>query len=77
MSLRASQVQTRADVFQAQGVLRVVRAPLPAAPPAPGQPGFVYSQADRARNVSSRCGTTAASPRCTVMWIWAPGFALH
>ncbi len=46
MSLRASQVQTRADVFQAQGVLRVVRAPLPAVPPAPGQPGFVYSQAD-------------------------------
>ena len=44
--MRASQVQTRADVFQAQGVLRVVRAPLPAAPPVPGQPGFVYSQPD-------------------------------
>lgn len=46
MSMRAFQVQSRADVFDAQGVLRVVRAPLPAAPPAPGQPGFVYSQAD-------------------------------
>ena len=44
--MRAFQVQSRADVFDAQGVLRVVRAPLPAAPPAPGQPGFVYSQAD-------------------------------
>ena len=46
MSMRASQVQTRADLFQAQGVLRVVRAPVPAAPPVPGQPSFVYSQAD-------------------------------
>ena len=45
MSMRASQVHGRADLFETQGVLRVVRPPLPAAPPAPGQPGFVYSQA--------------------------------
>ena len=44
--MRASLVQTRADVFQAQGVVRVVRAPLPVAPPVPGQPGFVYSHPD-------------------------------
>ena len=46
MSMRAAQVHSRADIFQAQGVLRVVRPPIPAAPPAPGQPAFVYSQAD-------------------------------
>ena len=35
MSMRASQVHGRADLFETQGVLRVVRPPLPAAPPAP------------------------------------------
>ena len=46
MSMRASQVQSRADLFHTQGVLRIVRSPIPAAPPAPGQPAFVYSQAE-------------------------------
>lgn len=46
MSMRAAQVQTRADLFQAEGVLRVVRLPLPVAPPVPGQSAFVYSAAD-------------------------------
>ena len=44
--MRAANVHTRAAIFQAQGVLRIVRAPLPAAPAAPGQPGFVYSHAE-------------------------------
>ena len=44
--MRAAKVQHRADMFQAQGVLRIVRAPLPVAPPVAGQPGFVYSQPD-------------------------------
>ena len=46
MNMRASQVKSREDIWQASGVCRVVRAPLPAAPPAPGQPGFVFSQPD-------------------------------
>ena len=44
--MRASSVHTRADIFQSQGVLRIVRTPLPAAPAAPGQPGFVFSHAE-------------------------------
>ena len=44
--MRAANVHTRAAIFQAQGVLRIVRAPLPAAPAAPGQPSFVYSHAE-------------------------------
>jgi len=44
--MRAANVQHRADMFQAQGVLRIVRGPLPVAPPVAGQPGFVYSQPD-------------------------------
>ena len=46
MSMRAAQVHSRADIFQAQGVLRIVRSPLPLAPTVPGQPAFVYSTAD-------------------------------
>ncbi|MFN6060985.1 MAG: molybdopterin cofactor-binding domain-containing protein, partial [Burkholderiales bacterium] len=44
--MRAANVHTRAAIFHAQGVLRIVRAPLPAAPAAPGQPSFVYSHAE-------------------------------
>jgi len=44
--MRAANVQHRADMFQAQGVLRIVRAPLPVSPPLARQPGFVYSQPD-------------------------------
>jgi nicotinate dehydrogenase subunit B len=38
---RLRQLRTRRDFFQAQGVLLVTREPLPAAPPAPGQPPVV------------------------------------
>ncbi len=43
--MRAQQVHQRIDLFQATGVLRVSRDPLPAQPPTPGQPAFVYSAA--------------------------------
>ena len=46
MTMRASLVQHRADVFDAQGVLRVVRPPLPPVAATPGQPVFVHSQPD-------------------------------
>jgi nicotinate dehydrogenase subunit B len=38
---RLQQLRTRRDFFQAEGVLLVTREPLPAAPPAPGQPPVV------------------------------------
>ena len=41
--MRAQQVFSRADLFNGIGVVRIVRPPLPAAPPAAGQPPFVYS----------------------------------
>ena len=41
--MRAKQVHQRADLFEAQGVLRVCRPALPAQAPTPGQPPFVYS----------------------------------
>lgn len=44
--MRAQQVHQRSDLFQAQGVLRVSRPPLPAQAPTPGQPAFVYSAQD-------------------------------
>ena len=43
--MRAQQVHQRADLFEAQGVLRVCRPALPQQAPAPGQPPFVYSHA--------------------------------
>ena len=43
--MRAQQVHQRADLFEAQGVLRVCRPALPQQAPTPGQPPFVYSHA--------------------------------
>ncbi len=40
---RARQVQTRAEILQAQGVLRVLRPPMVAPPAVKGQPSFVAS----------------------------------
>jgi nicotinate dehydrogenase subunit B len=43
--MRAQQVHQRADLFEAQGVLRVCRPALPQQAPTPGQPPFVFSHA--------------------------------
>ena len=40
---RSQQVQTRAEILQAKGVLRVVRPPMAAPPAIKGQPSFVAS----------------------------------
>ncbi len=40
---RAQQLQTRAEILQAKGVLRVVRPPMAAPPAIKGQPSFVAS----------------------------------
>lgn len=63
--MRAQQVHSREDLFHCTGVLRIVRPPLPAAPPAAGQPPFVYSDASE-------------GPECLLaLWDDASVTALH
>ena len=68
--MRALWVKQRSDLFNARGVLLVLRPPLPQPAPVVGQPTFVASHPSEGDECLLALWDDASVPRCTAMWIW-------